>query len=189
MKYLVKNINDYSDDFIFSFYELIYKEKRNKIDKLLDFSEKKKSIIAEIMLKDLLLDYDIEYEQCSFKVSDNGKPYISNYDIYFSISHSKNYIAVCVSKNNIGIDIEDQKEIDNSILDYISTKEEKKFIKSNNSFLILFTLKEAYIKLNDLNITGLKDISVVEDNRLFIDNCNIYNMINNNYCLSICEKK
>ena len=193
MKYLIKNINDYNDEYVFSFYESIYKEKQNKIDKLLEISEKKKSIISEIMLKELLKEYNIEYDKCVFSISDNGKPYIKNYDIYFSISHSKNYVAVVVSNNNIGIDIEETKEIDNKLLEYISTNEEKEFIKlsnnKNNTFLILFTLKESYIKLNDLNLSDLKNINVVKNNKLYIDDCNIINIINSKYSLSICEKK
>lgn len=193
MKYLIKNINDYDDSLIFSFYDSIYKEKRNKIDKLLDLSEKKKSIISEIMLKELLQEYNIEYEKCKFSISDNGKTYIKNQDIYFSISHSKSFIAVAVSRNNIGIDIEEIKDISDNTLDYISTSIEKEYINASNNknitFLKLFTLKESYIKLNDLNLTDLKNINVIKDNQLYIENCNIKSEINDIYCITICEKK
>ena len=39
-------------------------------------------------------------------VYDDGKPVFKNSDFHFSISHSHNVIAVAVSENNVGLDVE-----------------------------------------------------------------------------------
>lgn len=54
--------------------------------------------------------YSIELSEKDILIASGGKPYLGKYpDIRFSITHAGEYAAVCVSKHNVGIDIEQIK--------------------------------------------------------------------------------
>ena len=193
MNYILKKVDDYTDLEIDSFYNKIYKKKKDKINRILDHNQKKKSIIAEILLKDLLNKYNLDYEKLSFDITSNGKPYIKNNDIYFSISHSDNYILVCISDKRIGCDIEETIRYDENNLKVFTSKEEIDYINSSNNpieaYFKIFTLKESYIKLNDLALLNIKSINVVKNKELYLEDCIIKTIIDDKYVISIIEKK
>ncbi len=73
-------------------------------------------------------------------ISETGKPYIKNSKIKFNYSHSKNYIACCISNVELGIDIEDEFKI--------SSEAAKLYVpNSNGEYRKEFVTKEAYCKL------------------------------------------
>jgi phosphopantetheinyl transferase len=94
------------------------------------FHQKKGFLYGRFLLKRLLIHHYggkmIDYEILS---DANGKPYISQkLDIFCSISHSKKYTAISLSKKSYyGIDIEDNKKPHPALLDYILTPENKIF--------------------------------------------------------------
>ena len=192
MRINVKNINDYEINDVINFKNRINMEKLKRINKMIDENEIRKSIISEIILSELLDQMNIDYDSLNIKYSKNGKPFINN-ELFYSIAHSNNYIAVAISNKNIGIDIEeiDNFRIDN--IDVFTNIEEQDFInKSNNRLnnaIKVFTLKEAYIKFKDLSIFDIKNINVVKNNKLEIDECNIKAIVKKNYVISICEQK
>ena len=109
----------------------------------------------------------------------NGKPYIKNSDIKYSVSHKKNYMVAVFSYNEIGIDIEILTDKDYSgIVDRYFFEDERKYILSsiskleqNKRFFEIWTKKEAYIKKYALNISYIKKIdSLKEDIKTFKTN-------------------
>lgn len=106
-KIIYKNINDINKDDLLNFYQYIYNEKNKKIDKLKKETDKLVSILGEYLLAQLLKKYyNIDYKKVKFNYNKNGKPFISNYNIFFNISHSHNFAACIISDNECGIDIE-----------------------------------------------------------------------------------
>ena len=85
------------------------------------------------------------------------KPYVKN-NLYFNISHSKDYIVFVSSKNEIGIDIEKIDIKNLNILNYAFTKEEIDFIKNEEKFLddeesrltMIWTIKESLFKASGI---------------------------------------
>lgn len=78
-------------------------------------------------------------------VSDkNSKPILKNSDIYFSISHSNKYIAVCFDDKPCGFDIEFIKP---RSLKSLEKRYNCKF-KTLDDFYIFWTQKEAVYKLH-----------------------------------------
>ena len=193
MKFFVKNIMDFDDKTINNFYKSIFKEKRLLIDKIIDENDRKKSIIGEIMLCELLKKEDINYESCSFYKNESGKTYISNYDIYFNISHSDKYIAVAISNKEIGIDIEEYRKYDEKVLKTFANEDEVSYVKNSNrkriDYIKLYTSKEAYIKCNGLRLLNIKDFTIVHNDKIGIEGFNINNFIADKYVVSVCEKK
>ncbi|EHL16585.1 hypothetical protein HMPREF9629_01132 [Peptoanaerobacter stomatis] len=106
----------------------------------------------------------------------NGKPYIKNSDIKYSVSHKKDYIVAVFSHDEIGIDIEILTDKDYSgIVNRYFFEDERKYIltptselEKNKRFFEIWTKKEAYIKKYDLNISYIKKIdSLKEDIETF----------------------
>ena len=77
MKYIIKNINDFTKENIYDFYEKISNDKKVKIDKLVNYDAKARSIIGEMLLKELLSKKNITYESLIYDINNYGKPYLS----------------------------------------------------------------------------------------------------------------
>ena len=74
----------------------------------------------------------------------DGKPYLKNNEIYFSISHSKELICICFDKSEIGVDIEFEKERDyKKILKHYNITDEN---ISQQEFYKMWTIYEAEYK-------------------------------------------
>lgn len=104
-------------------------------------------------------------EEPIFYYNYNGKPYLKNSNIYFSISHSIDKVACVISDKIIGLDIEKIRDYDINL-----NKELKINANNNRDFFINYTKKEAYLKKNGL---ALKDIyNIVPSNTItkVIDN-------------------
>ena len=189
MEYIIDNIKNYSNNKIEKIYKNIYKEKRDIISNYANLDDKKRSIISEHLLMKLFKKHNINYTNTIFKINENGKPYIDN--LYFNISHKNDYIVAAVSNHEIGIDIETINDVDFKILKTFASNEEIKYVKDVYDFYKLYTLKEAYIKMKGLNITNIKDTTFILDKNIICSDpdVNIKNISDNNYIISIIEKK
>lgn len=180
MKYIIKNINDIDKSILDEFYNHIYETKKNRINK-----DNYLSIYAEYLLSDLLKEYNLEYDNITILENEYGKPYIKDSNIYYSISHSGEYVIVAVDNKPIGIDIQLIKDKNKN--DLVLNEEEYKY-----DYIEIFSLKESYIKCIGSNINHMKDITFNLDNKI-LSNKDEYEFIQlkdiNNYVISICIKK
>lgn len=87
-----------------------------------------------------------------YSLNENGKP-ISK-DCYFNISHSKGYVVFIKDDVPIGVDIEKIRPVEDDLKEYISSKEEKEYIKDEKSFYEIWTNKESLTKCIG---TGIKE--------------------------------
>ena len=74
-----------------------------------------------------------------------GKPFITGKP-FFNISHSYNWVGICVDNEEIGFDIELISRCDLSIAKAAFTKEEQSLIHDQESFAQAWTRKEAIAK-------------------------------------------
>ncbi len=92
---------------------------------------------------------------------------------YWSLSHKPKYVAAVVSKDKVGIDIEEMKPRTESIFSYVASDEEWKLKeKSWDTFFRYWTAKEATLKVIGIGIGGLKTcriISVPDENHIVLD--------------------
>lgn len=114
------------------------------------------SVLGRILLKYGLSKY---YDINDFKinVSNNGKPFLQDHQIYFNISHSKNLVVCAISEFPVGIDV----EFSNYGIDYLEfcdqmTKNELLRIQESEnhveSFFNYWTEKESLIKANGMGL-------------------------------------
>lgn len=133
--------------------------------------------LAYVMLVKLIIDErGDEYvlkNLPEFSYNEHEKPFLNNYpDLFFSISHCKTAVAVGLSNQPLGIDIEDITRYKDSVAAYVSNEKELKMIQESehpeNAFIKLWTQKEAVFKYNGTGITD--DIKGILNN---ID-CQLY---------------
>ena len=198
MQLLIKNINTFNNNTINLFYNEIYYNKKNNIDKILNIKKKKQSIIGEFLLKKLLKkNYNINYKDLKFKINKYGKPFILDMNIYYNISHSHDYVITAISKNKIGIDIEKIRKTNIKNIYQFSTKNELDYILSSKKniekrLFKIYTLKESYFKMKGTNLNNIKNVEfTINKNEIICSDKNvkvkIINIINN-YIIAICEE-
>ena len=98
--------------------------------------------------------------------NENEKPYFKDYPMYhYSVSHSNSYVGFVLSKNQIGLDIEQRVNRDFKALNFVSTSEEIEECKDNDDKYALWTFKEAYAKYCSKGLGKyLKDIHTSDSN-------------------------
>ena len=107
-----------------------------------------------ILGKALLIEGLNEYNHSNISLTDLNytafqKPYFAN-GIHFNISHSGNYIVCAISTTEVGIDVEEIKDIPLSDFKELFSPEELKLIFKDpykyGPFYTLWTQKEAFLK-------------------------------------------
>lgn len=100
--------------------------------------------------------------------SEHGKPYRKN-GIFFSISHSRNRIAVLISSSECGIDIQEvqNKDFDSRSERVLSHRERLLYLESKDKpsfFTSCWVRKEAYLKRIGTGIASLSELKKVDEN-------------------------
>lgn len=105
---------------------------------------------------------------CSIETTLRGKPFfVFNKDLHFSISHTKEYIAIIISDRPIGIDIETRRKYNKLVVDrFFHPKEIELLDRVEDSykevlFTKIWTLKEAYVKCLGTGIANSFEIFYV----------------------------
>lgn len=92
---------------------------------------------------------------------------------YWSLSHKAKYVAAVVSKDKVGIDIEEMKPRAESLFAHVASDEEWELKeKSWDTLFRYWTAKEATLKVIGIGISGLKTcriISVPDENHITLD--------------------
>lgn len=91
--------------------------------------------------------------------SNNGKPYFKcGCDLYFGISHDSDLVAVALSEQNVGIDVQSNHNFANceKIAERFFTDRECSDIQNGISdFFDVWTKKEAFCKLSDIPLSSI----------------------------------
>jgi len=92
---------------------------------------------------------------------------------YWSLSHKSSYVAAVVSKDKVGIDIEEMKPRAESLFAHVASDDEWQLKgKSWNALFRYWTAKEAILKVIGIGISGLKTCrvsSVPDENHITLD--------------------
>ena len=128
LKLIYDNINNHSSEEYKKFFTTIKKEKQYKITNILKDDDKKRSILGEILLINLLNEINIDYNSITIIKNKYGKPFIKDMNLFFNISHSKDFVVCAISKNEIGIDIVQVSESKESVINQFATYKEKQYI-------------------------------------------------------------
>ncbi|AKB85440.1 4'-phosphopantetheinyl transferase superfamily protein [Methanococcoides methylutens] len=147
---------------------------------------RKRFIVSRSLLKTVL--QHILKKRSSSDISlyrnNKGRVCVKNHeDIYICISYSENLVAISLSKQKIGIDIEHIRQIDLNIFSkYFQDKRfERDMLQEDNINLLKeWTLKEAYCKLTDQSMLACLNKEIVLDH---LDHHQL--SINDKYIISV----
>ena len=125
-----------------------------------------KLYIKENVTSKELLDYAL-FDYASIKdyelyYNKYGKPYLKDSNIYFNISHTRNFVICAISDREIGVDIEYLRYNELVSKRILNQKEYSILLSSNNKeevFTIMWTSKESYVKMLGIGLEyGLKNV-------------------------------
>lgn len=125
------------------------------------------SILGEKLLISTLRDNGLDFD-FTIAREEKGKPYfLYNNKVHFSISDTKNYIAVAIHDSRIGIDIEYLRKGKQQLAERFFHKNEIIYLNNvlytthhilnatyDKAFTQLWTIKEAYVKMTGTGIAG-----------------------------------
>lgn len=179
----------------------VSKTKLKRINSYKNYSDFVASFMADVLLlyaissfsKSNLFNEKIYYGKY-------GKPFVKIDNLYFSISHSGDYIVCIVSKEKIGVDIQKKLSLDSFFLTYLDEKETEKYTNLKNDSLrneLLvkhWVLRESYLKYTGKGLFGnLKELHFEIFNRFPVlyskDNSHYFwvdNFFDLDYILGIC---
>lgn len=103
----------------------------------------------------LLSRHGIDPSTAEIKTDVNGKPYVSGReDLHFNISHSKGFVvcAFSVGEGRVGVDAERLRDVlprerQIKLAERFFSEKEKKALADGESFVNLWTKREAYLKM------------------------------------------
>ena len=151
-------------------------EMQQKIQKYRRWEEAHACLYGKLLLKEAISQLGYDYSLALIQENKYGKPYFKDSDFGFNISHSGEYIVCVIStdeKQNLGIDIEENKPIVLEDFNNVFTKDEQKEISEQGNFQTFWTRKEAVAKadgrgiLIPFNTIDTLNLSVVLDNKRY----------------------
>ncbi|MDR1448140.1 MAG: 4'-phosphopantetheinyl transferase superfamily protein [Candidatus Ancillula sp.] len=178
----------YDCNTIVDYYAKLPQFLKQKVDMHKFEGDKHRSILAYSLLVKMLGHKTLD----KFIYNQYGKPFLLN-GPQFSISHSKNHVAVALSNNHIGVDVETLRVLPKLYFDSILSEQEfaqvqlDKTTRSIN-FWTLWTRKEAYLKCLGTGIgLNLQKVEVIDD--IVVDNFKQYKLITevfDKFVISVC---
>lgn len=138
---------------------MVSDERKKRIDRYRFDKDKVRCLIAEMLLRyALYMQYGIDSSKISFRYKENGKPFLTDSNIRFNLSHSGEWVVCALGNSEIGIDVEEIKAIDfRSVYQRFSGSEIQlldniKTERQSDPFYRMWTLKESYVKYNGLGL-------------------------------------
>ena len=175
-KLFFNNINvsiwriDETEDFLISNLDLSTKCKK-RLNSIKSPSYRKQFLSVRTLIKYNDIDLnDLFYDS-------NGAPFLKN-NLNISISHTNNYSAIALSKNPVGIDIQDYREKILSIRDKFINEFEIELIDTHsvNDLTILWSIKESIYKIyKKQGLNFKKNIIVQKITKDFEDSLSLVN--------------
>ena len=136
-----------------------------------------------------------------YATNEYGKPYLEGIRGYISLSHTKNAIAVAVSRREVGIDIESIVSLnrlgtpsdEQSLLTRTMSDEEQKEIREavnpSVKFTELWTRKEAVFKYLGIGINMEQMPNLLEDKLLRDERLRLITTTKSDFVCSVCYEK
>ena len=180
--YLAKINPSLSQDKFNDLLKIISKENRKKCHRFKFKEDALRTLYGELIVRHVLCQqFSFKNEEIEILKSAEGKPYIKDFPIHFNISHAGDFVVCVFNEQEVGIDIEQIKDVDLGIAKRFFCQREyedlfaQKITDQLDYFYSLWTLKESYMKYLGtgmsipldsfcFKITGT-DISCLDDNR------------------------
>ena len=131
---------------------MIYTRKFDYTGKVRGERKKAETANGRTLLREAVMkEYGVDTGTLTTEYGEYGKPYFKERpDIHFSISHSGEYAAIVLSDSEVGIDIQQVREIKPKLVEKLCDEAERRYVyesvDKDKAFITLWALKESYIK-------------------------------------------
>ena len=152
MQYYITRMSGFPEEKQKEFFAFLDKEKKGEYLSATNENRKKSILLSQGFAKDKIAEtYSLDKKEIIFSVTPFGKPYCKSHkEIYFSLSHSGDFLALAIDDRDVGIDIEKIRAAKENLIDRVCCKNEKDRIFSSRNpdieFTKIWTRKEAYLK-------------------------------------------
>ena len=165
-------------------------ELKAKVIKYVFLKDKCRSILGELLVRyGLCKKFNMKDSVLNFYRGVNGRPFVKNCSVDFSITHSKDYVVCAFLKNcSIGVDIEFIDESFDEVAKLFSEYEYNEYISklsykdAQNCFYDIWTKKESLYKMKNENYFDVKQ-PVLGRNDVVFEKINI----DEKYICNICH--
>lgn len=159
--YLINGIDAFDDSFIDECSTFFPQWRKDKMLSYKFIKGRLQNALAYLLLIYALREEGVFIDMPEFYYGEHNKPYLKNYPgWHFNFSHCKNAVCCVLSREEVGIDIEEIGNYKEHLAEYISNEEELEFLHNSENqadeFYKLWTRKEAVFKMIGSGIT--KDI-------------------------------
>lgn len=150
--YLVSGIDAFDDSLIEKCKTFFPQGRKEKMLNYKFLKGKVQCALAYLLLIYALREEGVFSEMPEFGYGEHNKPYLKNYPgWYFNISHCKEAVCCVLSREEVGVDIEEVKGYKEGLAEYVSNDKELKSLHESEDpaedFYMLWTRKEAVFKL------------------------------------------
>lgn len=166
-----------------------------EIDRYRFTDDKKFRLISRLLIQKYVLETSSVWNWKDWKKNENQKPFLEN-GPFFNISHSGKMVVVGFSSTlEVGLDIEEIKDIDTIALSTSFHKDELLFLEKKDfdldNFYKIWTRKEALLKALGIGLLeGINQISVLEDEIVYKNKWYMHEIqLVKNYKCCICTSK
>ena len=178
MKFEIFDIRNFTEEEYIFTCDNMSESRKCRLERYKNSEDKLRMAVAESRLKKLIAELSGEKTENVFVDNlPSGKPFAKVFgkNLNVSISHSGNFVAVAVSENDIGIDIETRDNISKALIDRALFDDEKAYVgefshklsrEQRIKFLRVWTAKEAYLKLTGEGLSVLHKVNTLP----FIEN-------------------
>jgi len=74
----------------------------------------------------------------------DGKPYKDG--VFFNLSHSEELVVIAFGSDELGVDVEKIRAVDEDLKNYVCSTKEKETCKTDLDFFLIWTAKESLVK-------------------------------------------
>jgi len=144
------DISSINDDNFNELLRVVKEYRKNKINMLMMKDSKYLSLGVELLIKKALIDAGLDYEKTEIIFNEFGKPYLKDGNLFFNTSHSGKFAICVIADKEVGIDIQEIKDLKTKIAERYFTKKENQYIDisddKDDMFYRIWSLKESYSK-------------------------------------------
>ncbi|MBE6933227.1 MAG: 4'-phosphopantetheinyl transferase superfamily protein [Ruminococcaceae bacterium] len=119
-----------------------------------------------------------------------GKPYWEDGNLHFSLCHTRQAVFCAISDGIVGLDAEKIRPVSPAVVSRVLSPEElRQFDGSDEGFMRLWTLKEAYVKYTGEGLHGYPNKLSFDGTRLMGSELFFASLRHRDWMVSICSEK
>ena len=150
MKLYYAKIEELSGEEMQRALHLLPAERVEKIERTKQKKNQLQSVYAGLLLEYALRERNLSGKELTFLKNPDGKPYIAEHpELFYNLSHSKDYVALVLDKYPVGVDVEGVRSGYQKLANRFFSTDEIAFLQeswSDGVFTRLWTRKESYLK-------------------------------------------